>query len=74
MLSRYVVVPAVPIDTGSMREGGRYYCKTVSKGFDLYDNQDKQRLKPTFATRLEAEAECDSLNAERLQSIKTAYA
>jgi hypothetical protein len=57
-----------------MREGGRYYSKTVSKGFDLYDNQDKQRLTPTFATRAEAEAECESLNSERVQSIQSAYA
>ncbi|WP_350647135.1 hypothetical protein [Pseudomonas sp. HY13-MNA-CIBAN-0226] len=73
MLSRYVVVPATPVVSESVREGGRYYSKTVSNGFDLYDNQDKQRLKPTFATRQEAEAECGRLNSERLASIQSAY-
>lgn len=74
MLSRYVVVPATPVASDSVREGGRYYCKTVSSGFDLYDNQDKLRLKPAFATRLEAETECERLNSERLTSIQSAYA
>jgi hypothetical protein len=74
MLSRYVVVPAIPVETESMREGDRYYCKTTSSGFNLYDNQDKQRLKPIYSTRLEAETECESLNSERLRSIQSAYA
>jgi hypothetical protein len=73
MLSRYVVVPAIPIETESVREGGRYYCKTLSSGFNLYDNQDKQRLKTTYPTRLEAEAECERLNSARLQPIQSSY-
>ena len=73
MLSRYVVVPATPIETESMHEGGRYYCKTIHNGFNLYDKQDEQRLKQSFVTRIEAETECERLNSERLQAIQSSY-
>lgn len=74
MQPRYVVVPAIPVATEAVREGDRYYSKTVSSGFNLYDNQEKQRLVPPYSTRQEAEIECERLNLERLQSIQSAYA
>ena len=48
MLSRFVVVPAIPTETGSMRHGTRFYCKTAPIGFNLYDNEEKHRLKATY--------------------------
>lgn len=64
MIPRYVVVPAIPTETGSVRNGARFYSTTVPAGFDIYDNQDKQRLQPTYPTRIEADAECQRRNAE----------
>lgn len=69
MISRFVVVPAIPTETGSMRNGSRYYCQTAPIGFNLYDNEGKLRLKPTYQTREEAERECQRVNLERLQSV-----
>lgn len=69
MISRFVVVPAVPTETGSMRNGSRFYCKTAPIGFNLYDNEEKFRLKTTYQTREEAESECQRLNLERLQGV-----
>ncbi|MCX2901101.1 hypothetical protein [Pseudomonas mandelii] len=67
MISRFVVVPAVPTETGSMRNGSRFYCQTAPLGFNLYDNQEKLRLKAVYPTRAEAEGDCQKLNQERLQ-------
>lgn len=69
MMSRFVVVPAIPTETGSMRNGSRFYCQTAPIGFNLYDNEEKLRLKTTYQTREEAEGECQQLNLERLQSV-----
>jgi len=69
MISRFVVVPAIPTETGSMCNGARFYCKTAPIGFNIYDNQEKLRLKTTYQTREEAEAECQRLNLERLQNV-----
>lgn len=69
MMSRFVVVPAIPTETGSMRNGARFYCKTAPIGFNVYDNKEKLRLKTTYQTREEAEAECQRLNLERLQNV-----
>jgi len=69
MMSRFVVVPAIPTETGSMRNGSRFYCQTAPIGFNLYDNEEKLRLKTTYQTREEAESECQRLNLERLQSV-----
>jgi hypothetical protein len=68
MISRFVVVPAIPTETGSMRNGSRFYCKTAPIGFNIYDNEDKLRLKTTYQAREEAEDECLRLNQERLQN------
>ncbi|TBN47470.1 hypothetical protein EYC95_10270 [Pseudomonas sp. BGI-2] len=68
MISRFVVVPAIPTETGSTRNGTRFYCKTAPIGFNLYDNEEKRRLPTTYPTRVEAEKECSQLNTECLQS------
>ena len=69
MISRFVVVPAIPTETGWMRNGSRYYCQTAPIGFNLYDNEEKLRLKPTYQTREEAESECQRVNLGRLESV-----
>lgn len=71
MIQRFVVVPAIPIESGSVRNGTRFYSTTVSAGFDIYDNQDKQRLQFTYPTRIEADVECERRNVEYYQSIMT---
>ncbi|TPG83731.1 hypothetical protein EAH74_12570 [Pseudomonas mandelii] len=68
MILRFVVVPAIPTETGSIRNGSRFYCQTAPIGFNLYDNEEKRRLNTTYQTREEAESECQRLNLERLQS------
>ena len=69
MISRFVVVPAVPTETGSMRNGSRFYCQTAPLGFNLYDNQEKLRLKTVYQTRAEAERACQEFNQESLQGM-----
>ena len=69
MISRFVVVPAIPTETGSTRKGVRFYCQTAPIGFNLYDNEGKLRLKTTYQTREEAESECLRVNMERLQNV-----
>lgn len=64
MGSRFVVVPAFPAVTGTARNGTRNYSTAVPAGFDIYDNQDKRRLKSTYPTHTEAQAECERRNAE----------
>jgi hypothetical protein len=66
MLSRFLIVPGIPTETGSTREGTRFYSTMASNGFNIYDNKEKCRLALGFATRAEAEAECRSKNAEQL--------
>jgi hypothetical protein len=69
MISRFVVVPAIPTETGSTRNGSRFYCQTAPIGFNVYDNEEKLRLKTTYQTREEGESECQRLNEERLEGI-----
>ncbi len=68
MLSRFVIVPGIPAETGSVREGARFYSTMASNGFNIYDNKEKCRLPLVFATRAEAEAECRVKNSEQLFS------
>ncbi|MBP2271632.1 hypothetical protein J3A98_002325 [Pseudomonas sp. BP6] len=42
--------------------GSRYYAATVCGGFDIYDNQAKERLKPSYPSRKEAQVKCEHLN------------
>jgi hypothetical protein len=69
MIPRFVVVPANPTETGSERNGVRFYCKTAPIGFNIYDNQEKLRLKTTYQARDEVEDECQRLNQELLQKL-----
>jgi hypothetical protein len=69
MISRFVVVPAIPIETGSTRNGSRFYCQTAPIGFNVYDNEEKLRLKANYQIRGEAENACQRLNEERLEGI-----
>jgi hypothetical protein len=69
MISRFVVVPAIPTETGSTRSGSRFYCQTAPIGFNVYDNEEKLRLRTTYETREEVENECQRLNVERLEGI-----
>ncbi|KAA0943649.1 MULTISPECIES: hypothetical protein [Pseudomonas] len=71
MIQRFVVVPAIPTETGSVRNGARFHSTTVPAGFDIYDNQGKQRLQFTYSTRIEADAECERLNMECDQTTIT---
>lgn len=64
MQPRFVIVPAVPIEQESFRAGTRFYATTVSGGFDIYDNQEKVRLKPSYPIREEAMAHCTQMNTE----------
>ena len=71
MISRFVVVPAVPTETGSVRsvrDGGRFYSSMASNGFDIYDNKKKCRLRLALPTRADAEAECEAKNSTQLFS------
>ena len=65
MISRFVVVPAIPKETGSMRIG-MSFCKNAPIGFDIYDNEEKQRLATTYLAREVAEEQCQRLNLARL--------
>ncbi|MBP5956113.1 hypothetical protein ICA16_10610 [Pseudomonas anatoliensis] len=69
MILRFVVVPAIPTETGSMRSGARFYCKTATTGFNIYDNEEKLRMKTLYQARAEAESACAELNQDRLQSM-----
>ncbi|MFR0713415.1 hypothetical protein ACQKO7_19055 [Pseudomonas putida] len=64
MQSRFVIVPAVPVEKESFRIGSRYYAATVGGGFDIYDNLAKERLKPSYPSKAEAEQHCLRMNAE----------
>ncbi|MCE1007192.1 hypothetical protein [Pseudomonas monteilii] len=64
MQPRFVIVPAVPIEGTSFHIGNRYYATTTSGGFDIYDNQEKERLKFGFKSRSEAAETCKKMNAE----------
>lgn len=63
MLPRYVVVPAIPTGTGLVR-GGMHSSWTAAVSFNIYDNQDKHRLQPTYPSNAQVQAECERRNAE----------
>lgn len=67
MISRFVVVPAIPTETGSIRSGTRFYCETAPIGFNIYDNEEKRRLKTTYQVRQEAQEACARLNHEQFR-------
>jgi hypothetical protein len=66
MTSRFIVVPGIPKETGSVRNGSRFYSSMAPCGYNIYDNKEKCRLPAPFPTRMEAEAECEAKNSEQL--------
>lgn len=68
-MPRFVVVPAIPKETGSKRIGSRFYCTTAPIGFNIYDSEAQCRLPDSYAARNEADEACEQLNAERLQNM-----
>lgn len=68
MASRFEVVPAIPKETGSVREGSRFFSNMAPGGFSIYDNKEKCRLPQSFATRADAQAECSTKNSQLLFS------
>ncbi|HAB03926.1 MAG TPA: hypothetical protein DCE25_13815 [Pseudomonas sp.] len=56
MQTRFVIVPAVPIEKDCFKPIARSYAAAVTAGFDIYDNLEKLRLKPSYSTRSLAEA------------------
>lgn len=52
-----------------MRNGTRFYFETAPIGFNIYDNEEKLRLKTTYQARDEAEVECQRLNQERIDDV-----
>ncbi|UVL43012.1 hypothetical protein LOY55_13280 [Pseudomonas sp. B21-040] len=72
-MPRFVVVPSIPKETGSARSGSRFYCTTAPIDFDIYDNEGKCRLKICYPTRMEANAECERLNAELIETLQAEY-
>jgi hypothetical protein len=45
---------------------GMSFCNNAPIGFDIYDNEEKQRLATTYQAREVAEEECQRLNLARL--------
>lgn len=41
-----------------MRIRARFYCQTAPIGFNIYDHEEKLRLKTTYQAREGAEVEC----------------
>jgi hypothetical protein len=68
MTSRFEVVPAIPKETGSFREGSRFFSNMAPGGFSIYDNKQKCRLPQSFSTRDDAQAVCGEKNSEQLFS------
>lgn len=42
--------------------GARLKGNNVSVGYDIYDNQEKLRLKPSYPSRAHAEVACAMMN------------
>ncbi|MCE0778711.1 MULTISPECIES: hypothetical protein [Pseudomonas] len=47
-----------------MQSGSRFYAVTVPGGFDIYDNQEKLRLDPSYPTKALAGAARARLSSE----------
>ncbi|MBK4997981.1 hypothetical protein IAE37_000257 [Pseudomonas sp. S31] len=64
MQTRFVVVPAVPLEKELFpRRIG--FPSGPGAGYDLYDTRDKVRVNLNVATRAEAECECTLRNAQQ---------
>ncbi|MEX5353337.1 hypothetical protein WCE02_18530 [Pseudomonas juntendi] len=64
MLPRFVVVPAVPVEMKTSRNGPRFFADTMPGGFYIYDNKEKRRLKLGLSDKDEAEDTCQKMNLE----------
>lgn len=64
MQPRFVLVPAVPLEIESFRVGVRFYASTASGGFDIYDNQEKIRIKQGFSDRVAGATVCMQMNTD----------
>jgi len=64
MQPRFVIVPAVPIENESFQIGSRFYAATTSGGFDIYDKQEKIRIKRNFPNKSLAITECEKMISE----------
>lgn len=78
MQPRFVIVPAVPVEQEPFRQGVRHCASTISGGFDIYDNQEKLRLKRSYPSKSLAEAACakmiqESRNPAELFPLLRAY-
>lgn len=62
MLLRYVIVPALPDTPNALHRNERLCSDAIQNAYDIYDNQEKQRLKPSYPTQKEAAAECEKMN------------
>lgn len=64
MLPRFVLVPAVPVEKPSYRDGLEPHSEAYSGSFDIYDNKEEVRLTRGFHDRTVAEAACVNMNCE----------
>lgn len=71
MISRFVVVPAIPTETGSTRDGMRFYCETAPSVSTSMTTKKKHRLKTTYQIREEVRDECQRLNHKQLLEVLT---
>lgn len=70
MLPRFAIVPALPTSEDSFLSIARVYTSLCSAGFDIYDNQEKLRLKPSYQCKGAADIECAKLNMESINLNK----
>lgn len=66
IMLRFVVVPAIPTETGSVRLADRSSSIAVASGFNIYDNREKCRLPISFALKVDADTACELKNSEQL--------
>ena len=62
MQQRFVIVPALPIEKELSKRKARSWAGAFCARFDLYDNQENQRLALSLQSRPDAEAECSRRN------------
>ncbi|TWD52522.1 hypothetical protein FBY12_1048 [Pseudomonas sp. SJZ131] len=61
MSDRYEVKSAIPLESGSVRDGVRHSTAAV-RGFQIFDNFENKRLPDSYMSRSEAQDECDRRN------------
>ena len=63
MSDRYEVKSAIPMETGSVRDGVRQ-STAVARGFQIFDNFENKRLPDSYMSRSEAQEECNRRNGK----------